>query len=225
VARRGQRIKEMSLMPGTEHHPAMNPSKIALTLVTAEVAPGSRLPGRRAECARLDRLVADVRAGQSRVLVLRGGPGTGKTALLDYLAGRAAGCRLVRVAGMEPEIEFAFAGLHQLLAPMLDRLERLPGPQRDALRTVFGLSAGPAPERFLVALAVLSLLSEVARERPPGLRGGRRAVRLPVGPRGVGRRELAGSVDPADRAGSPGGRADGTPGRAARRDGAVPRYR
>jgi DNA-binding CsgD family transcriptional regulator len=166
VARRGQRIKEMSLMPGTEHHPAMNPSKIALTLVTAEVAPGSRLPGRRAECARLDRLVADVRAGQSRVLVLRGGPGTGKTALLDYLAGRAAGCRLVRVAGIEPEIEFAFAGLHQLLAPMLDRLEQLPGPQRDALRTVFGLSAGPAPERFLVALAVLSLLSEVARERP-----------------------------------------------------------
>jgi AAA ATPase-like protein len=130
----------MSTMPRTEHHPAMNPSKLALTLVAAEVAPASRLPGRRAECARLDRLVADVRAGQSRVLVLRGGPGTGKTALLDYLAGQAAGCRLVRVAGMEPEIEFAFAGLHQLLAPMLDRLEQLPGPRRDALRTVFGLS-------------------------------------------------------------------------------------
>jgi hypothetical protein len=153
-------------MPGTDHDPAMNLSKIALTLVTAKAAPESGLAGRRAECAMLDRLVADVRAGQSRVLVLRGEPGTGKTALLDYLAGHAAGCRLVRVAGMEPEIEFPFAGLHQLLAPMLDRLGQLPGPQRDALRTVFGLSAGPAPERFLVALAVLSLLSEVARERP-----------------------------------------------------------
>jgi DNA-binding CsgD family transcriptional regulator len=166
VAQRVQRIKEMRIMRGTNHDTAMYLAKITLTPVTAEVAPGSGLRGRRAECAMLDQLVADVRAGQSRVLVLRGGPGTGKTALLDYLAGHAAGCRLVRVAGIEPEIEFAFAGLHQLLVPMLDRLEQLPGPQRDALRTVFGLSAGPAPERFLVALAVLSLLSEVARERP-----------------------------------------------------------
>ena len=104
-------------MPGTNHDTAMNLAKIALTLVTAEVAAGSRLHGRRGECAMLDRLVADVRAGQSRVLVLRGEPGTGKTALLDYLAGQAQGCRLVRVAGVPSETEFAFAGLHQLLAP------------------------------------------------------------------------------------------------------------
>jgi DNA-binding CsgD family transcriptional regulator len=111
-------------------------------------------------------LVAAVRAGESRVLVVRGEPGAGKTALLDYLAGQAAGCRLVRVAGVQSEMEFAFAGLHQLLAPMLDRLERLPVPQREALRMVFGLSPGVAPDRFLVALAVLSLVSEVAAERP-----------------------------------------------------------
>jgi predicted ATPase len=111
-------------------------------------------------------LVTAVRAGESRVLVVRGEPGVGKTALLDELAGQAAGCRVVRVAGVQSESEFAFAGLHQLLAPMLDRLERLPAPQRDALRTVFGLSEGPPPDRFLVALAVLSLLSEAAGERP-----------------------------------------------------------
>ncbi len=111
-------------------------------------------------------LVAAVRAGQSRVLVVRGEPGVGKTALLDYLAGQASGCRVVRAAGMQAEVELAFAGLHQLLAPMLDRLERLPAPQREALRTVFGISAGPVPDRFLVALAVLSLLAEAAGERP-----------------------------------------------------------
>jgi len=111
-------------------------------------------------------LVAAVRAGESRVLVVRGEAGVGKTALLDYLAGEAQGCRVMHAAGVQSEMEFAFAGLHQLLAPMLDRVERLPGPQRDALGTVFGISAGPAPDRFLVALAVLSLLSEVAGERP-----------------------------------------------------------
>ena len=86
----------------------------------------------------------------------------GKTALLDYLAGQAPGCWVARAAGVQSEMELAFAGLHQLCAPMLDRLDRLPGPQRDALRTAFGLSAGPAPDRFLIGLAVLSLLSEVA---------------------------------------------------------------
>jgi DNA-binding CsgD family transcriptional regulator len=111
-------------------------------------------------------LVAAVRAGESRVLVVRGEPGVGKTALLDLLAGQAEGCRVVRAAGMQSEMELAFAGLHQLLAPTLDHLEQLPAPQREALRTVFGLSAGPAPDRFLVALAVLSLLSEAAGERP-----------------------------------------------------------
>ncbi len=111
-------------------------------------------------------LVAAVRAGQSRVLVVRGEPGVGKTALLDELAGQVHDCRVVRTAGMQSEIELAFAGLHQLLAPMLDHLEQLPEPQRDALRTVFGLSAGPPPDRFLVGLAVLGLLSEAAGEQP-----------------------------------------------------------
>ena len=98
--------------------------------------------------------------------MVRGEPGVGKTALLDYLDEHASGCRVARAVGVESEMELAFAGLHQLCAPMLDRLERLPAPQRDALRTAFGLSAGAAPDRFLVGLAVLSLLAEVAEEQP-----------------------------------------------------------
>ena len=98
--------------------------------------------------------------------MVSGEPGVGKSALLDYLASRAGGCRVVRAAGVESEMELAFAGLHQLLAPVLDQVEGLPGPQRDALRTAFGLSAGPAPDRFLVGLAVLGLVSEVAAEGP-----------------------------------------------------------
>ena len=90
----------------------------------------------------------------------------GKTALLEYLAGRATGFRVLRVSGVQSEMELAFAGLHQLCAPLLDRLGVLPGPQREALRTAFGMSAGPAPDRFLVGLAVLGLLSEVAGEWP-----------------------------------------------------------
>ena len=125
-----------------------------------------RLTDRRAECGVLDQLIDAVRAGGSRVLVVRGEPGMGKSALLDYLAGHATGCRVVRAAGVESEMELAFAGLHQLLAPMLGQLDRLPGPQRDALRTAFGLSAGPVPDRFLVGLAVLGLVSEAAAERP-----------------------------------------------------------
>jgi len=101
------------------------------------------------------------------VLVLRGEAGIGKTALLEYLSERAAGCRLARAAGVESEMELAFAGLQQLCAPMLDRLEQLPGPQRDALATAFGLRTGEPPDRFLVGLAVLSLLAEVAEEEPP----------------------------------------------------------
>jgi DNA-binding CsgD family transcriptional regulator len=127
---------------------------------------GPRLRGRRAECEALDRLLASASAGHSRVLVLRGEPGSGKTALLDYLLARASGWRCARASGVESEMELAFAGLHQLCAPMLDRLELLPGPQRDALGTAFGLRAGAAPDRFLVALATLSLLSEAAEERP-----------------------------------------------------------
>ena len=124
------------------------------------------LRGRRRECEALDRLLEDVRAQQSRVLVLRGEAGVGKTALLEYLTASASGCRVARAAGVESEMELAFAGVHQLCAPMLSHLERLAGPQRDALRTAFGLSAGPAADHFLVGLAVLSLLSEAAEERP-----------------------------------------------------------
>jgi DNA-binding CsgD family transcriptional regulator len=129
-------------------------------------SPVAGLTGRLSERDLLDRFVADVRAGEGRALMVRGEPGVGKTALLDYLAGRASGCLVARAAGVQSEMELAFAGLHQLCAPMLDHAESLPGPQREALRTVFGLSAGPAPDRFLVGLAVLGLLSETAGERP-----------------------------------------------------------
>jgi DNA-binding CsgD family transcriptional regulator len=114
----------------------------------------------------LDRLLDSVHAGESQALVVRGVPGVGKTALLDYLAEHASGCRVVRATGVESEMELAFAGLHQLCAPMLDRLPRLPGPQGAALRRAFGLGPGSAPDRFLVGLAVLSLLSDVAEEQP-----------------------------------------------------------
>jgi predicted ATPase len=124
------------------------------------------LRGRHAECAALDRLVATVRGGESRVLVLRGEPGVGKSALLEYVSENAAGFRVLRAAGVEYEMELAYAGLHQLCAPVLDLRERLPGPQRDALSTAFGLSAQQAPDRFVVGLAALSLLSEVAEEQP-----------------------------------------------------------
>ena len=126
------------------------------------------LTNRISERHALDRLVDAVRAGESRTLMMRGEPGVGKTVLLDYLATRAAdaACLVTRVIGVQSEMELAFAGLHQLCVPMLSDMERLPGPQRDALRTAFGLEAGPPPDRFLVGLAVLSLLTEVARERP-----------------------------------------------------------
>src|SRR5215469_7294341 len=122
------------------------------------------LTDRRSERGTLDRLVEAVRAGQSRALALRGDPGMGKTVLLEYLAGQAsgAGLRVARAVAAQSEMELAFAGLHQLCAPMLGRAERLPAPQRDALRTAFGLAAGPPPERFFVGLAVLSLLSAQA---------------------------------------------------------------
>jgi len=126
------------------------------------------LTDRRSERGTLDRLVEAARAGQSCALVLCGDPGMGKTVLLEYLAGRAsgAGLRVARAVAVQSEMELAFAGLHQLCAPMLGRAERLPAPQRDALRTAFGLAAGPPPDRFFVGLAVLSLLSEVAGDRP-----------------------------------------------------------
>jgi DNA-binding CsgD family transcriptional regulator len=126
----------------------------------------SQLLGRGRECAALDRLVAGVLAGQSRVLVLRGDAGVGKTALLAHLTAAAPGCRIARATGVESEMELPFAGLHALCAPLVDQLERLPGPQRDALATAFGLAAGPPPDRFLVGLAVLSLLADAAEEQP-----------------------------------------------------------
>jgi DNA-binding CsgD family transcriptional regulator len=124
------------------------------------------LRGRRRERATLDRLLEAVRAGQSQALVVRGEPGVGKSALLEYLRSRATGCRVVRASGVQSELELAFAGLQQLCAPMLDRLDRLPEPQRDALRTAFGLSSGVPPDRFLIGLAILSLLADVAEEQP-----------------------------------------------------------
>lgn len=124
------------------------------------------LRSRRGECASLDRLLAEAGAGRSQVLVLRGEAGIGKSALVEYLVRSATGCRIVRAAGVESQMELAFAGLHQLCAPMLEYLDRLPGPQREALAIAFGLSTGTAPDRFLVGLAVLSLLAEVAEEQP-----------------------------------------------------------
>jgi predicted ATPase len=129
-----------------------------------EIRPG--LLGRRDECGLLDRLVAGVRAGQGQVLVLRGEAGAGKTALLNYLLKRAGGCQVIEAAGAESEMELAFAALHQLCAPFLDRLERLPGPQRDALDMAFGLRDGHGPDRFLASLGFSTLLSEVAGEQP-----------------------------------------------------------
>jgi DNA-binding CsgD family transcriptional regulator len=114
----------------------------------------------------LDQVVEAVRASQSRALVIRGEAGVGKTALLEYLLERAQGCRVARVAGIQSEMELAFAVLHQLCGPMLDRLERLPEPQRAALTTAFGLQAGPTPDRFLVGLGALGLLAETAAEQP-----------------------------------------------------------
>ncbi|WP_128381527.1 helix-turn-helix transcriptional regulator [Streptomyces cavernae] len=125
-----------------------------------------QLHGRRSECDALDQLASGVEAGHSAVLVLRGEAGIGKSALLEYLAQRASGYRIARGAGVESEMELPFAGLHQLCAPFLGRIDRLPGPQAEALATAFGLSTGPPPDRFLVGLAVLSLLSDVATEQP-----------------------------------------------------------
>jgi DNA-binding CsgD family transcriptional regulator len=107
-----------------------------------------------------------VRAGRSQALVLRGEAGVGKSALLEYLVQHASGCGITRSAGVESEMELAYAGLQQMCVPFLDRLERLPGPQRDALGTAFGLRDGDAPDRFLVGLAVLSLLSDIAEQQP-----------------------------------------------------------
>ena len=128
--------------------------------------PVLKLRGRSGECELLDRLVADVREGRSRVWVLRGEAGIGKTALLDHLAAVASGCRVVRTAGVESEMELAYAGLHQFCSSMLGGVDHLSAPQRDALSVAFGLQAGPAPDQFMVGLAVLGLLTQAAEEQP-----------------------------------------------------------
>ena len=128
--------------------------------------PTPALVDRQRERQALDSLLEDLRSGRGRALVVRGEAGVGKSALLEYAAGAAADMRVARAVGVESEMELAFAGLHQLCAPLLDRLERLPAPQREALGIAFGLRGGGAPDRFLVGLAVLTLLSEAAEDRP-----------------------------------------------------------
>jgi DNA-binding CsgD family transcriptional regulator len=124
------------------------------------------LRGRDSECAVLDGLLEDVRRGQSRRVVVQGEAGIGKTALLDYLVGSASDVTVLQTVGVESEMELAYASLHQLCGPMLDRLPGLPAPQRQALEVVFGLSLGPAPGQFLVGLAALSLCADISDERP-----------------------------------------------------------
>jgi len=128
--------------------------------------PEPTLLNRTTERTVLDGLLEDLRSGRGRALVVRGEAGVGKSALLEYVAGTAADMRVARAAGAESEMELPFASLHQLCAPLLDGLEDLPGPQRDALATAFGLRAGTAPDRFMIGLAVLTLLAEVAEDRP-----------------------------------------------------------
>ncbi|MEU9288191.1 AAA family ATPase [Streptomyces sp. NPDC048275] len=127
---------------------------------------GTGLLGRQNECQALDDLLAGARGGRSGVLVLRGEAGIGKTELLKYLLDRATGCRIVRTAGVQSEMELSYAGLHQLCAPLLAGLDGLPEPQRDAIGTAFGLRGGDAPDRFLVGLATLSLLADAAGNQP-----------------------------------------------------------
>jgi DNA-binding CsgD family transcriptional regulator len=125
----------------------------------------ARLTGRRGKCSDLDRIVADTVAG-SRVLVLRGEAGVGKSALLEYLAGQVGGWRVISAMGVESEMELAYNGLHQLCSPVLDGLDRLPAPRRNVLETAFGLRDGGAPDRFLVGLATPTLLADASERQP-----------------------------------------------------------
>src|SRR6516225_4574405 len=126
----------------------------------------SELLDRATETAALEEALAAVQDGLSGVLVLRGDAGIGKTVLLEWAAGQAHDMQVARVAGIQAETGMGFAGLHQLLVPFLGGLDRLPGPQRQALGSAFGLVAGPAPDRFLVGLAALTLLTDAAAGRP-----------------------------------------------------------
>src|SRR6185436_17541802 len=124
------------------------------------------LRGRSRERERLGRLLTGMRSGRSGVLVVRGEAGIGKTALLEQLVEQAAGCMVARATGVQADMELPFAGLQQLVGSMLGPLERLPGPQRDAVEVAFGLRSGPAPNRFEVGLAMLGLLAEIADHAP-----------------------------------------------------------
>ncbi|HEY9327272.1 MAG TPA: AAA family ATPase, partial [Streptomyces sp.] len=126
----------------------------------------TELIGRRDECKVLDDLLAQARAGRSSAVVVRGEAGIGKTELLHHLLEQATGCHVLRAAGVQSEMELSYAGLHQLCAPLLSHLEGLPEPQRNALSTAFGMRVGDAPDRFLVGLATLSLLSAAAGDKP-----------------------------------------------------------
>jgi DNA-binding CsgD family transcriptional regulator len=130
------------------------------------VTRGPPFVGRTSERDVLDGLLTRVRGAESEAVVIRGEAGIGKTALLRYAARQASGFRLAELTGVEAEMELPYAGIHQLCATMLDRLDTLPPPQRDALSVALGLAAGEVPDRFLVGLAVLSLLAGVAEERP-----------------------------------------------------------
>ncbi|MET8422448.1 AAA family ATPase [Nocardia sp. NPDC004860] len=135
-------------------------------MVAPELGRSTSLVGRAAELETCSDLLEAVSTGESRALVLNGDPGVGKSALLDQLTSQATDCQVFRVVGVQSEMELVFAGLHQLCAPMLDRVNTLPDPQRDALRAAFGLCEGPAPKPFLIGLAVLGLLAETSAERP-----------------------------------------------------------
>lgn len=132
----------------------------------ASYGSGVELLGRGNECRALDELLVAVRTGRSATVVLRGEAGIGKTELLRYVRERATGCRIVTAAGVQSEMEISYAGLHQLCRPLLPGIEQLPGPQRDALATTFGLRGGDVPDRFLVGLATLSLLAEAGGDQP-----------------------------------------------------------
>ena len=141
-------------------------SKLHVTDTEAVVGGLTSLLGRDTECAQLDGMIAAIRQGESRTLVVQGEAGVGKTALLEYAVESASDMHVSRAIGVESEMELPFAALHQVCGPMLDRLGRLPPPQREALEVVFGLNGGTAPDGFLVGLAVLTLLSEAVEEHP-----------------------------------------------------------
>jgi predicted ATPase len=128
--------------------------------------PFAWLRGRDAECHSLNDMVDESRAGRSAVLVMRGEAGIGKSALMEYLVDAATDCRVLRAAGVESEMELAFAALHQLCHPLMGGLDALPAPQAEALGVAFGLRSGTPPDRFMIGLAVLTLLSEHADDRP-----------------------------------------------------------